>query len=158
MVWREDPSCDNIKHSRMQAWVYCTGKNGEPSYEVECFRWYRPSKHAKWQKIYRYNHERDFHNLARCLEEADRWVIRQQGRETPEPQHVEFSLPEVAAILPLLGSVRGLDTESPALWEFEKRVRAALGACNTERINEAVSVHEESELYVHIEEIRKKLP
>ena len=116
------------------------------------------TKQTRWQKIYRYNHERDFHDVARCLEEADRWIVKREGGDTPESKQVEFSLPEVAAILHLLGSVRRLDTESPALWEFEKRVRASLGEVSAEQINEAVAEHEQSELYEDIERIRKKLP
>jgi hypothetical protein len=66
-------------------------------------------------------------------------------------------LPEVAAILHLLGSVRAFDTDSPALWEFEKRARSSLGVFRTEQITEAVVEHEQSELYEHIEAIRKRL-
>jgi hypothetical protein len=141
----------------MRAWVYFTGKGGRPAYEVECFRWEKPSEHSKWRKNYRYSHERDFHDMARCLEEADRWIVRQQGRETSGLQQVEFTLLEVTAILHLLGSVRALDTDSPALWDFEKRVRSLLGAFSAEQISEAVAGHEQSELYAHIEELRKRL-
>ncbi len=76
---KEEPYYDKIKHGRMRAWVYLTGRGGRPRYEVECFRFDRSSERSKWRKNYRYNHERDFHDLARCLEEADRWIAKQAG-------------------------------------------------------------------------------
>ncbi len=154
---REEPYYDKIKHGRMRAWIYLTGRGGKPGYDVECFRFDRRSARSKWRKNHRYNHARDFPDLARCLEEADRWIAKQEGRDAPESREIDFPLPEVAAILHLLGSVRGLDTDSPALWEFEKRIRSSLGEVAAQQIQDAVSEHEKSELYEHIEAIRKKL-
>ena len=154
---REEPYYDKIHHGRMRAWIYFTGRGGKPGYDVECFRFDRRTERSKWRKNYRCNYERDFHDVARCLEEADRWIAKQEGKDAPESQQIDFSLPEVAAILHLLGSVRGLDTDSPALWEFEKRIRSSLGEVAAQQIQEAVSEHEKSELYEHIEAIRMKL-
>ena len=141
----------------MRAWIYLTGRGGKPGYDVECFRFDRPTAHSKWRKNHRYNHARDFPDLARCLEEADRWIAKQEGNDTPESQHIDFPLPEVAAVLQLLGAVRGLAAGSPALWEFETRIRSALGEVAAQQLQDAVLEHEQSELYQHIEAIRKKL-
>jgi hypothetical protein len=92
---REEPYYDKIKHGRMWAWVYFTGKGGRSAYEVECFRWEKPSERLRWRKNYRYNHEQDFPDVARCLEEADRWIVKHEGGDTPGPKKIEFSLPEV---------------------------------------------------------------
>ena len=124
---REEAYYDEIKHGRMRAWIYFTGKGGRPGYEVECFRFEKLSERSKWRKNYRYNHERDFHDVARCLEETDQWIARQEGKDFQQAEEIGFLPQEVAAILHLLGSVRALDTDSPALWEFEKRLRASLG-------------------------------
>lgn len=128
-----------------------------PAAELEAFRWFKPTPRSNRQKAHRISHRRDFHDLAGCLERADIWIAEQQGRHIPQTEEISFSPQEVAAILHLLGSVRKLDTESEALRQFEKRIRAVLGKLSTDQINEAVTEHEETELFEHIKEIRKQL-
>jgi hypothetical protein len=154
--WRAEPQ-HKIKVGRVNSWIYRIGGEQSWDYEVESFRWYRPSERAKWRKEHRLSGYRDFHDLARCLEMADRWIAEQDGRAIPQEKELGFAPQEVTAVLHLLGSVRALDTDSPALWEFEKRIRALLDEMNTEQVSEAVSEHEESELFEHIEQIREKL-
>ena len=55
---REEAYYDKIKHGRMRAWIYFTGKGGRPAYEVKCFRFEKPSERSKWRKNYRYSHVR----------------------------------------------------------------------------------------------------
>jgi hypothetical protein len=153
---REAP-VHKIKYGRINGWVYHQGPEGYGDYQFEYFRWFKPTPRSNWKKAHRISYHRDFHDLAGCLERADIWIAKQEGRNVPQTEDMRFSPKEVAAILHLLGSVRRLDTESEALWEFEKRIRAALGKMNAEQVNEAVAEHEESELFEHIEQIRKQL-
>ena len=62
------------------------------------------------------------------------------------------------SVLWLLGSVRGLATDSAALWEFEKLLRASLITLTAQQVTAAVTAHEASELYEEIEAMRQQLP
>ena len=153
---REAP-VHKIKYGRINGWIYRIGGKRDFDYLFECFRWFKPTPRSNWKKARRISYHQDFHDLAGCLERADIWIAEQEGRHLLQAAEIRFSPQEVAAILHLLSSVRGLNTESQALWRFEKQIRGVLGKMNTEQVNEAVSKHEQSELYAHIEEIRKQL-
>lgn len=157
MAEERDTPVHKIKYGRINGWIYRIGGERDFDYLFEYFRWFKPTPRSNWKKAHRVSYGRDFYDLAGCLERADIWIAEQQGRHLSQAEEIRFSPKEVAAILHLLSSVRRLNTESQALWRFEQRIRSVLGKMNTEQVNEAVSKHEGSELYEHIEEIRKQL-
>ena len=157
MTAQHDSPLHKIKYGRINGWIYRNGPEQYGDYQFEYFRWVKPTPRSHWQKVHRISHHRDFHDLAGCLERADIWIAKEQGRQMPPTEEIAFSPQEVAAILHLLGSVRRLDTESEALWELEKRLRTLLGKLTTEQVTEAVAAHEETELFDHIEQIRTQL-
>ena len=134
----------------MQAHISLTAKNGQPRYQFECFQLVKTSKRSSVKKRYLYDHDDDIHDVARCLEKGDQWIVPAKGQESPpEPSEeapalatddeVGLSVGDVATILHLLVSVR-----------------AALRAFSSAEITRAVAKYKGSARYQAIERLRKK--
>ncbi len=162
-----EPIHTGIQHGTMQAHISLTAKNGQPRYKFDCFQLVKTSTRSSVKKRYLYDHDDDIHDVAKCLEKGDQWIVPAKGQESPpEPSaeapalatddEVGLSVGEVATILHLLVSVRELDKASDALREFEETVRAALREFSSEEITRAVAKYKGSARYQAIERLRKK--
>ena len=159
----EEPICDAIRQGRMRASIYLTARQGRPAYTVECFRWHRSSSRSKWNKLYRYDHERDFHAVATYLETADQWIIQDRGRPSPASEHgptethVRLTSADAAALLHLLLTVRSLQPHSDPLAALETRLSEALTTEGPNETQHSTSLHAETPLYEDIEQLRQTL-
>ncbi len=167
-VEKLEPLYTGIRHGKMNAYIYLTAKYGKPRYKADFFRWVKESSRSSIKKQYLYDHEDDFHDVARCLENADKWIVQAKGLEIPpEPtekaqapspdDEVGFSAVEILGLLHQAVVLREFDKESEALREFEKDIRAGLDEFSSEEKNRAIAKYKGSEVHQAIEAVRKRL-